>query len=78
MDPICVWYAIVRCNSDTVVLRFGNVVPPAVFHRRVHPISLNSGKQLIYNVFSIIAARRRGTMTKPCNKAVDMLKECHV
>ena len=67
-----------RCDRATVGKLLDWSVPPAVFHVRVHPRALNSGKRLIYNAFSAIAADCLRIRLGISKKGVDRFPNCHV
>jgi hypothetical protein len=67
-----------RCDRATVGKLLDWSVPPAVFHARVHPRALNSGKRLIFNVFSNTARNLIESFTRCFKKGVDRFPNCHV
>ena len=67
-----------RCDGATVGKLLRGSVPPAVFHIRVRPQALNSGKRLIFNVFSNTARNLIESFTRGGKKGVDRFPNCHV
>ena len=67
-----------RCGKATAVNVLRGLVPPAVFHKRVHESGLNSGKRLIFQIFSDIARDRPRIWIGGRKKGVDRFQNCHV